>query len=260
MTTKAITRGRPQSNNTHCKICGQQLIIGVNARETSKGSGRPRNKCNKCENVGRYQRRNPKPTQLVFDIPESSEIHNARLERGLPRIERITLDLAVKWRPPHSTTIYYERTNPVGMTVQVEKPYTVKEKWKEVDGIHYYRNSTYFYYQDEFCDECGGKLRYDERRERVCEKCGLVHGEAIAPTDADMRGWGSVKETEWRSKNGPRLWWGRDGEHDRRDADDSRQARDNYYSRARKGEVVDTTRLKLERLLATGQSLRRPPR
>ncbi|GEM_PF-2676132 len=260
MTTKTTTRGRLQSNNTHCKICGQQLIIGENARETSKGSGRPRNKCTKCENVGRYKRRNPKPTKLVFDIPEASEIHNARARLGLPRIEKITLNLEVKWRPPHSTVIYYERTNPVGMTVQVEKPYTVEEKWKEVDGTPYDRTSTYFYYLDMVCEECGGVVRYDKHHERVCEKCGLVQGESIAPTDADMRGWGSVKETEWRSKNGPRLWWGRDSEHDRRDADDSRQARDNYYSRARKGEVVDATRLKLERLLATGQPLRRHPR
>jgi hypothetical protein len=198
MTTKAITRGRPQSNNTHCKICGQQLIIGVNARETSKGSGRPRNKCTKCENAGRYKRRNPKPTKLVFDDNDRT----------------ITLKIAAKWQPRRTTTISYERLNPVGMSAQIETPYTKVEKWAEVDGTDHYRRKTYFYYEDMVCDECGGIVRFDENYERVCEDCGLVHG-TIEVTDADVRGWQrSIPLSENHRKNGPRFKINRDGEHD----------------------------------------------
>lgn len=250
--------GRPKSDHRFCKVCGEPLVLGENARETKKGSGRPRAKCKKCENAGRYKRRNPKPAILVFDIPENSEIHAARAAANLPRIDRITLKISCSWRPRHARAIWFERLNPVGMVVQKSCNFTTVEDWKE--GLS--REKSYPYYEDSICDECGGRIRYDSHFERVCVVCGLVHGEHIAVTDSDMRGWSGVKQTEWRSKHGPRLWWGRDAEHDRRDDDGEGGPRiyDKYYAKTRAGAVVDVARLKLDRLLATGQPLRKPPR
>jgi hypothetical protein len=116
-----------------------------------------------CEYVGRYKRRNPKPTTLVFDIPENSEIHTHRFVAGLPRIDTITLKITAKWRPPHLSWFQYERTNPVGVAVQIMKEYT------DDDG------NVYHYYTNIYCDECGGIIRYDERGFLVCEDCGLLH-------------------------------------------------------------------------------------
>lgn len=248
-------RGRPKSDNRFCSSCGEPLVVGDNARETRKGSGRARSKCKTCENKGRYKRRYPKPATLVFDIPVVSEIHAARAAVNLPRIERITLKISCSWSPRHARAIWFERLNPAGMTVQEFHSFTSSAPWK--GGLS--RKKTNSYYQDLVCDECGARVRYDHHLERVCEACGLVHGEAVTFTDSDLRGWQGVKLSEWRSKHGPRIWWGRDGEHDWRDSEgeDAPTARDVYYSRTRAGEAVGVGRLKLERLLATGQPLRR---
>jgi hypothetical protein len=196
---QARPRGRPRSQNKICKICGEWLILGVNARETSPGSGRPRATCNQCDNRRRYKPRNPKPTTLVFDIPAYSEIHTTRAGLGLPRIERIELKLAAKWRPPRLTLIQHERPNSTGMSAQIMKEYT------DDDG------KPHHYYDHVYCDECGGVVRYDKRGFLVCEDCGLFHSNSPTIEKETLFSQRARNITENERKRWPRVTTNRYG-------------------------------------------------
>ncbi len=192
-------RGRPQSRNQICKVCGEWLILGVNARETTKGSGRPRATCNKCDNRRRYKPRNPKPTTLAFDIPAYSEIHATRASLGLPRIERIEIKITVKWRPPRRTWFQYERLNSTGMSAQIMKAYT------DDDG------KPHHYYDHVYCDECGGVVRYDKRGFLVCEDCGLFHSNSPTIEKETLFSQRARNITENERKRWPRVTTNRYG-------------------------------------------------
>lgn len=209
-------RGRPSSNNINCKLCGELLVLGVNARETSKGSKRPRPKCKKCENKGRYQRKYPKPAKLTFNDGSRKIIVNIS---SVP--------------DKHLNVIYYERTNPYGMRFETTEPYRDKvivEEELENSSVTYDKYVTYYKYKDVTCDECGGTIRYDEHHEPVCEDCGLVFynseinfNEKLSnyiEGSQTLNGWQGAEMASWERRRYPQVKVNRDSEHERVLSDD----------------------------------------
>ena len=132
--------GRPLSNNIKCKECGDLLILDDNARETKKGSGRPRSKCTRCENHARYTRK----AKVI------KPIHKKKAKKK-----------------------YEEPTNKTNQRVEV-----IKCLESEVPTVFesqlIYVKSHIFIHKNLSCDECNGPVYYNNLSEPICVHCGLI--------------------------------------------------------------------------------------
>lgn len=143
--------GRPISNNIRCKECGDILILGVNARETKRGSDRPRSKCTICENRSRYTRKN-------------------------------------KTVKPKGYKKYEEPINKTGQRVEIIKCVEGSKPIIYNNEIVFMRSHTYIY-ENLSCDECGGDVNYNYLGEPICVDCGLIaEGINYDSNDYNIRG------------------------------------------------------------------------
>jgi hypothetical protein len=132
--------GRPLSNHIRCKGCGDLLTLRDNARETKKGSGRPRSKCTRCENHDRYTRK----VKVIKPI----------------------INRYVKKK-------YEEPTNKTGQRVEIIKCLD-GEVPKVFDDRLIFMKSHIYIHKNLICDECGGPVYYNYLGEPICVNCGLI--------------------------------------------------------------------------------------
>jgi hypothetical protein len=161
--------GRPKNTATVCAVCGK-VLINENTRETRKGSGRLRAKCNECASktktakVAAAERRAAKEA-----IASQQEL---RFSNGV--IVRI-LVRRLNWLVPKKGVKYADRgavaTAPVTKAGTVAK--TVVRVGTKSNGKPRYREVI------AHCAECDGEMVYHwKTQEKYCSQCGLMDEEA----------------------------------------------------------------------------------
>jgi hypothetical protein len=198
-----------------CKDCGV-IQTQENTAENHKGSGKLRSKCRTCTNKSQYTRINPVPVRLICTFGRVN-VSSTRNKNQLP--------------------VFVETNNPVRQAVQTltKKCPKCGEHVMESDVIVCPKCGIYDYEgipkcpvcfepmryastcpkcgivprptrveDDVLCDDCGSVVRFDRKRNKICNGCGLV----ATATDAEI-GWMGYttpgyrlvvanKDTEWK--------------------------------------------------------------
>jgi hypothetical protein len=214
-----------------CKVCGVIQTL-ENTAENHNGSGKLRSKCKKCTNKSQYKRINPKPTKLVFKFVKKDEL----VRDNKPIAMTVTVNIS-STRNKNQLPMFVETNNPVRQAVQTLTKRCPKcgEIVMESDvvvcpycDIYYHGGLTICpvcservryvsicpkcgivhrptrVEHDVTCGECGSVVRFDEKRNKICDACGL----ATTATDIEIGWMGYVspgyrlvitnRETEWK--------------------------------------------------------------
>lgn len=198
--------GRPKNEVKFCKVCGIELTFET-ARETRKGSGSLRSTCRECERQQDNERKKAKYKRK----------HRKLVSRG---------------------PAFSEKVNRVGMAAQSGRIETICRPDKEPKQI--------IVFEDSYCEECGGLIRYDERVERVCSECGLVDSLPVINNQPGSELAGRQLKSYEKTKYDLALHANRDGEYDALGSDNY-SIFDKYYAKA------------YEKVLKTGKKPERKP-